>query len=80
TLVFTLLWLGKSIPRFKTVVRIGIWLTLFGALTDYIENTGIAYHLLNWPNLNVSAIAVTNIASIVKASSTTVCMLAVILS
>lgn len=76
TLVSVLKWL-ESHGANRVLAKVGIWLSIGAAITDYWENTGICLMILNWPEPPISLIQAASFASISKAVLTTLAVLTV---
>lgn len=78
TLVSLLKWLGSRDVSPK-LVRVGIWLSVAAAVADYLENAGICFMILSWPDVAANTVMAASAASIVKSGLTTAAVLIVLL-
>jgi hypothetical protein len=78
TLVSLLKWLGSREVSQK-LVRIGTWFSIVAAIADYLENAGICFMILSWPEISANTVLAASVASIVKSGLTTVAVLIVLL-
>ena len=78
TLVSLLKWLGSRDVSQK-LVRIGTWFSIAAAIADYLENAGICFMILSWPEISANTVLAASVASIVKSGLTTVAVLTVLL-
>lgn len=78
TLVSLLKWLGSRDVSQK-LVRIGTWFSIAAAIADYLENAGICFMILSWPEISANTVLAASVASIVKSGLTTTAVLIVLL-
>ncbi|MEE2945066.1 MAG: hypothetical protein VX444_07830 [Pseudomonadota bacterium] len=78
TLVSMLKWLGSRDVSQK-LVRIGIWFSLAAAIADYLENAGICFMIMSWPEMSSKTVLAASVASMLKSGLTTVAVLIVLL-
>jgi hypothetical protein len=78
TLVSLFKWLGSQGASQK-LVRIGIWFSIAAAIADYLENAGICFMILSWPEISAHTVLAASVASIVKSGLTTAAVLIVVL-
>ena len=78
TLVSLFKWLRSQDVNHK-LVQIGIWFSIWAALTDYLENIGICLMILTWPEIPANIVLAASVASIVKSGLTTAAVLIVLL-
>lgn len=78
TLVSLLKWLGSRDVSQK-LVRIGTWFSIAAAIADYLENAGICFMILSWPEISANTVLAASVASIVKSGLTTAAVLIVLL-
>ena len=78
TLVSLLKWLGSRNVSQK-LVRIGTWFSIAAAIADYLENAGICFMILSWPEISANTVLAASVASIVKSGLTTAAVLIVLL-
>jgi hypothetical protein len=78
TQISLLKWLGSR-GASHTLVRIGSWLSIGAAVTDYIENAGICLLILSWPDTSDIIVLLASTATIVKSGLTMAAVLTLIL-
>lgn len=78
TMIATICWLGQRVPNRK-LVRVGIALSVFCALFDYVENLAIIAMIWRWPEVSVPLVYAASLATILKSVSTTLAALLVLL-
>ncbi len=78
TLVSLLKWLGVQDVNHR-LVQIGIRVSIWAALADYLENVGICLMLLSWPEVSANTVLAASVASTVKSGLTTAAVLIVLL-
>ena len=78
TLVSLLKWLGSHGVS-QNLVRIGTWFSITAAIVDYLENAGICFMTLSWPEMSANTVLAASVASIVKSGLTTAAVLIVLL-
>lgn len=78
TLIATIRWFGQRMPNRK-LVRFGIALSVASALSDYVENLGIAAMIWGWPEISVTLVYAASSATILKSASTTLAVLLTLL-
>ncbi|MBM1689891.1 hypothetical protein [Sulfitobacter geojensis] len=78
TLVSLFKWLRLKDVNHR-LVQIGIWFSIWAALTDYLENIGICFMILSWPEISANIVLAASVASIVKSGFTTAAVLIVLL-
>jgi hypothetical protein len=78
TLVSLLKWLGSRDVSQK-LVRIGTWFSIAAAIADYLENAGICFMILSWPEISANTVLAASASSIVKSGLTTTAVLIVLL-
>jgi hypothetical protein len=76
TLVSLFKWLRSQGVNHR-LVQIGIWFSIWAALTDYLENIGICLMILTWPEIPANIVLAASVASIVKSGLTTAAVLIV---
>ena len=78
TLVSLLKWLGSR-GISQSLVRIGTWFSIAAAIVDYLENAGICFMILSWPETSANTVLAASVASIAKSGLTTAAVLIVLL-
>ncbi|KPA21682.1 hypothetical protein shim_23890 [Shimia sp. SK013] len=78
TLISLFKWLGSRDVSQK-LVRIGTWFSSAAAIADYLENAGICFMILSWPEVSANTVLAASVASIVKSGLTTTAVLIVLL-
>ena len=78
TMVAAICWLGRYTPNRK-LFRFCVAFSAVGALFDYIENLGIVAMIWSWPEVSVPLVYAASSATIIKAVSTTLAVMLVLL-
>ncbi len=78
TLIASICWFGQRMANQK-LVRVGIAVSVGGALFDYAENLGIAAMLWSWPEMSVPLVYAASSATILKSAFTTLAVLITLL-
>uniref|UniRef100_UPI003565F8B0 hypothetical protein n=1 Tax=Sulfitobacter sp. TaxID=1903071 RepID=UPI003565F8B0 len=63
TLISLFQWLGSRDVSQK-LVRIGTWISIAAAIADYLENAGICFMILSWPEISANTVLAASVASI----------------